>query len=169
MAVVDWVIVAVVAISGLISLSRGFVREALSLAVWIASFVIARLFSANLATLLVEYIDASSIRWVVSFVILFLGTLAVGSMVTHLIVEFVRLTGLSGTDRALGMVFGTIRGIVILVALVYGLQYTMVPQDAWWQESLVIPHLELIADWARKMLPGAGAIDGMPTSFSLDF
>ncbi|MGB1092063.1 MAG: CvpA family protein, partial [Oceanobacter sp.] len=155
MTPVDWAIVVVVAVSGLISLTRGFVKEALSLAVWVTAFLIARMFSANLATLLVEYIDANSVRWVISFVALFLATLAVGSMVTHLIVEVVRLTGLSGTDRVLGMIFGAIRGLVILVAVVYGLQYTMVPQDSWWQESMIIPHLELVADWARNTLPGA--------------
>lgn len=167
MTPVDWAIVVVVAVSGLISLTRGFVKEALSLAVWVTAFLIARMFSANLATLLVEYIDANSVRWVISFVALFLATLAVGSMVTHLIVEVVRLTGLSGTDRVLGMIFGAIRGLVILVAVVYGLQYTMVPQDSWWQESMIIPHLELVADWARNTLPGA--TDQLMTSLPTEF
>ncbi|MDO6805115.1 CvpA family protein, partial [Wenyingzhuangia sp. 1_MG-2023] len=106
MAVVDWVILAVLGISSLISLKRGFVREALSLAVWIGAFVVARMFSGNLATLLTDYIETNSLRWIAAFVVLFLGTLAIGAMVNHLIVEVVRLTGLSGTDRILGMVFG---------------------------------------------------------------
>jgi len=53
------------------------------------------------------------------------------------------------------MVFGLVRGLLILVAVVYGLQYTAVPQDPWWQGSLLMPHLELVADWARKILPAA--------------
>ncbi|WP_430462308.1 CvpA family protein [Thalassolituus sp. LLYu03] len=155
MAVIDWVILAVLAVSGLISLKRGFVKEALSLASWIAAFIIARLFSGNLATLLTGVVETNSVRWIVAFVILFAGTVTIGAMINHLIGEMVRLTGLGGTDRVFGMVFGLIRGLVILVAIVYGLQFTLVPQDAWWQESIFIPHLTTLADWARKTLPGA--------------
>jgi membrane protein required for colicin V production len=155
MAIVDWVILIILVASGLISLKRGFVKEALSLASWIIAFIIARMFSGNLATLLEGHIDTNSIRWLVAFVVLFAGTITIGAMINHLITEMVRLTGLGGTDRFFGMLFGFIRGAVILVAIVFGLQFTPVPQDAWWQESLFIPHLSTIADWARKTLPGA--------------
>lgn len=155
MAVIDWVILAILAVSGLISLKRGFVKEALSLASWIAAFIIARLFSGNLATLLTGVVETNSVRWILAFVILFAGTVTIGAMINHLLVEMVRMTGLGGTDRVFGMVFGFIRGLVILVAIVYGLQFTMVPQDAWWKESVFIPHLTTLADWARKTLPGA--------------
>ena len=155
MTVIDWVILAVVAVSCLISLKRGFVKEALSLASWVAAFVIARLFSGNLATLLDGMVETNSLRWIIAFVILFAGTITIGAMINHLVVEMVRMTGLSGTDRVFGMVFGLIRGLVVLVAIVYGLQFTMVPQDAWWNDSLFIPHLSSMADWARKTLPGA--------------
>ena len=140
MTVIDWVILAVVVVSCLISLKRGFVKEALSLASWIAAFVIARLFSGNLATLLDGMVETNSLRWIIAFVILFAGTVTIGAMVNHLVVEMVRMTGLSGTDRVFGMVFGLIRGLLVLVAIVYGLQFTMVPQDAWWNDSVFIPH-----------------------------
>jgi len=155
MAVIDWVILAVLAVSSLISLKRGFVKEALSLASWIAAFIIARLFSGNLATLLAGVVETNSVRWILAFVILFAGTVTIGAMINHLLVEMVRMTGLGGTDRVFGMVFGLIRGLVVLVAIVYGLQFTLVPQDAWWQDSVFIPHLTALADWARKTLPGA--------------
>ena len=155
MAVIDWVIVAILAISSLISLKRGFVKEALSLASWILAFLVARLLSGNLATLLEGSIDTNSLRWIVSFAILFAGTLVICAMINHLLVEVVRMTGLGGTDRVFGMVFGFVRGLIILVAAVYGLQFTLVPQDTWWQDSMLIPHLESVADWARKTLPGA--------------
>ena len=152
---IDWGILAVLAISAALSLRRGFVKEALSLVSWIAAFVIARIFSGNLATLLVDYIDTPSARWVVAFIILFAGTVAIGAMINHLVVEMIRITGLSSTDRVFGMVFGLVRGLLILVAIVYGLQYTAVPKDPWWQDSTLMPHLEILADWARKILPTA--------------
>ena len=79
MAVIDWVILAVVVVSALISLKRGFVKEALSLASWVAAFLVARFFSANLATLLVGQIETNSLRWIVAFVILFAGALALAT------------------------------------------------------------------------------------------
>lgn len=155
MIVIDWVIIAVVVISSIIGLMKGFVKEALSLITWLAAFAIARFLSGNLATLLIDFIDTPSARWIISFVILFAGTIVVGAMVNHLLAEMVRLTGLGSTDKMFGMIFGSVRGILILVAVVYMLQYTQVPQDPWWQKSYFLPHLEMVADWARKTLPAA--------------
>src|SRR5690554_6870921 len=104
MAIIDWVILAVVAVSVLISLKRGFVKEALSLATWVIAFIVARMFGANLATLLVGTVDTESLRWVIAFTILFAGTLVIGALLNHLLIEFIRMTGLTGTDRVFGMV-----------------------------------------------------------------
>lgn len=163
MAVIDWVILAVLAISALISLKRGFVKEALSLASWVLAFVVARMFSANLATLLAGTVETESIRWIIAFAILFVGTVVIGALLSHLIVQFIHATGLTGTDRIFGMFFGLVRGLVIVVAIVYGLQFTVVPHDPWWQESTIIPYLSTVADWARKTLPDAA---GQLMSFS---
>jgi len=155
MIIIDWVILAIVGISALISLVRGFVKEALSLASWVIAFFVARIFSGNLATLLENSISTNSVRWLVSFALLFVATLVVCAMVNYLIAQVVRITGLGGLDRVFGMVFGLMRGLMIVVALVYGAQLTMIPQDQWWQDSQIIPYLESIPDWARKTLPGA--------------
>ena len=155
MTSIDWGILAIVVISSALSLRRGFVKEALSLVSWIAAFVIARVFSGNLATLLAGHIETPSIRWFAAFAILFAGTIVIGAMINHLVVEMIRITGLSSTDRVFGMVFGIVRGLLILVAIVYGLQFTAMPEDPWWQNSTLIPHLVLLADWVRAVLPSA--------------
>lgn len=152
---IDWGMIIIVSISAALSLHRGFVKEALSLAAWIVAFVIAKLFSGHLAPLFVDYIATPSVRWIAAFVILFVATLFISALINKLVVEIIRITGLTSTDRIFGMVFGTARGLLILVAIVYGLQNTAVPNDPWWQDSMLMPHLELIADWARKTLPGA--------------
>ncbi|GAA6145352.1 MAG: colicin V production CvpA [Thalassolituus sp.] len=156
MTIIDWVILGIIGVSGLISLVRGFVKEALSLVSWLIAFLVARYFSGNLATLLQDSIATNSVRWMVAFAILFVATLVVLAMVNFLIAQLVKATGLSGTDRLFGMVFGVLRGVIVVVALVYGAQLTGIPQqDAWWQESTIIPYLETLADWARKTLPAA--------------
>lgn len=147
MAIADWVVIGIVLVSSLVSIKRGFVKEALSLATWIAALIIGRLFAGQLSTLLVDYIDTPSIRLGVAFAVLFAATLIVGAMVNHLMGEFVKMTGLSGTDRVFGMVFGVARGAVIVLVLVMILHPTPIAQDPWWQESLLIPQFLEIVEW----------------------
>ncbi|HNL92935.1 MAG TPA: CvpA family protein, partial [Pseudomonadales bacterium] len=91
----DWAIVVVVGLSILISLSRGFVREALSLLVWVAAFVVAFLFSAKLSPLLANAIDVPSLRYAAAFALLFVVTLIVGSLISYIVAQLVKMTGLS--------------------------------------------------------------------------
>lgn len=147
MAIVDWVIVGIVILSSLISIKRGFVREAMSLATWIAALIIGRLFASQLSTLLTGYIDTPSVRLGIAFAVLFAATLIVGAMVNHILSEFIKRTGLSGTDRVFGMVFGLLRGGVIVLVLVLILHPTPVAQDAWWQDSLFIPQVVEVVEW----------------------
>lgn len=144
-----------VLLSGLISIKRGFVKEALSLVTWVIALIVARMFGGNLAHLLGDLVTTPSARWGIAYVILFASTLVVGALVNHLVAEFVKVTGLTGTDRIFGMVFGVSRGLVILTAIVFGLQFTAVPLDPWWKDSLIIPHFELLVEWARDIVPGA--------------
>jgi membrane protein required for colicin V production len=87
----------------------------------------------------------------VAFVLLFGLTLIVGSMVNYLFYELVKMTGLTGTDRALGVVFGLARGVIIVMALLIFLPMLMpVQQDSWWQESILIPQFLLMETWSRE-------------------
>jgi len=155
MLIIDWVILAVVLISALISIKRGFVKEMLSLASWIAAFIIARIFSGHLDVLLIEWIETPSARYGAAFAILFAATLIVGAMINNLMGELIKVTGLASTDRMFGIVFGVARGLILVTAAVYGLQMTAFSSDPWWKESLLIPHFELMVSWSKNILPGA--------------
>lgn len=147
----DWAILGILLVSCLISLKRGFIKEALSLATWVAAFIVAMLFGAKLSNLLVDTIATPSVREITAFAILFATTLVVGAMVNYLIGELVRMTGLSGTDRLFGVIFGFVRGTIVVLALVLMLPSILsVDQDVWWQESRLIPHFLMMEDWARK-------------------
>ena len=147
----DWTIFAVLALSSLISIKRGFLKEAISLAIWVAAFFIAVAFHERLAVLLNDSIDSASIRYVLSFAILFVATLIVGAMVNHLIAELVKMTGLSGTDRMLGVAFGLTRGLVIVMAiLILAPMAVPVEQDRWWHQSMLIPQLLLMEQWCKE-------------------
>ena len=152
---VDWAIIAIIAISSLISLKRGFVKEALSLVTWIIAGVVAWMFGGALSQHLTEFIEMPSARVIAGCAILFVATLLVGALVNFLISELVRVTGLSGTDRFLGMVFGGARGALLEVVLTGLLSLAPVQQDPWWQQSSLLPHFLMVADWSKNLILGA--------------
>lgn len=148
----DWTIVAIIGVSCLISILRGFVREALSLAAWIAAVVIATTFHSRLAAQLARWVETPSIQLLLAFAALFVGTLVVGAIVNHIVAAMVRAGGLGGLDRLLGIAFGLVRGGLIVLALIMLLPMALpVKADAWWQESALIPHFELLENWARDI------------------
>ncbi|SDJ60741.1 CvpA family protein [Microbulbifer yueqingensis] len=151
----DWTILVIVAISTLIGLSRGFVREVLSLLTWVAAFVIAMMFRDELAPLLSRLVDTPSLQMIAAFAILFIFTLLAGAGLNMTLSAFVEATGLSGTDRTLGMVFGLLRGTIIVLALLI-LAPGLIPveEDPWWQESALIPHFLAFEDHAREAAEG---------------
>ena len=141
----DWAVVAVIGISSLISIKRGFVNEAISLAVWGLAFFVAVAFHERFAVLLQGYIELASIRFMAAFAAMFVVTLIVGSMVKYLLGQLVKMTGLSSADRLFGMAFGLSRGVIIVMAILILLPLAFpVDQDAWWQESSLIPKFLLI-------------------------
>jgi membrane protein required for colicin V production len=149
--VADTGIVAIVAISGLISLIRGFVKEAMSLVIWVAAFVIAMTFSEAASALLVNFIELASLRQLGAWGGLFVGTLLVGAVVNFLLGKLVTSTGLGGTDRTLGLVFGVFRGLLVVLAVVIALPKAIpVEQDPWWQESTLIPIFQSFEGWGRE-------------------
>lgn len=151
---VDWAIIAIIAISALISLKRGFVKEALSLLTWVIAGAVAWMFGGSLSQYLVTYIETPSARVIAGCTILFVATLLVGAMVNFLIGELIRVTGLSGTDRFLGMVFGAARGGLLVVVAVGLLSLGPVQQDQWWQQSKLMPQFLLVADWSKNLILG---------------
>ncbi len=151
---VDWAIVAIIGVSALISIKRGFVKEALSLVVWIVAGVVAWLFGGAVAQHLTNFIDIPSARVIAACALLFVATLLVGGLVSFLIGELIRVTGLSGTDRFLGMFFGAARGALLVVVLVGLVSLAPVQQDIWWQQSTLLPHFLMVADWSKNLILG---------------
>jgi membrane protein required for colicin V production len=151
---IDWAIIAIITVSALISLTRGFVKEALSLLTWVVAGLVAWLFGGALAGHLSPFIETPSIRVIVACSILFIMTLLLGGLINYLIGQLVRVTGLSGTDRFLGMVFGAARGALLIVVAVGLLSLAPVEGDVWWRQSELIPHFLLVADWSKNMILG---------------
>ena len=149
----DYIVLAIIAISILVGSIRGFVKEAFSLAVWAAAFLIAFQYSGALALQLENHIELPSVRTSLAFAGLFISILLVGGLLTFLVGKLVEKTGLSGTDRLLGGVFGGVRGLALVLAIMLFAGMTPVPQDPWWQESRTIQSLMPLAEWSAQFLP----------------
>lgn len=149
---VDWAIISVLSVSTLLSLWRGFAREALSLVGWIAGFVLAALFAESFAEFLIGFIDNDSARYVAAYAMIVVSVLMLSNMVAVIIGQLIRLTGLGVLDRLLGTVFGFARGVIILLVVVF-LVREMLPEanQQILVQSQLLPHLDLLMQWAQSM------------------
>ena len=149
---VDIVIPGIIVVSALISLMRGFVREALSLVGWLAAFWIALTFADDLANLFLAGISVPSIRIIVAFTILFVVTLVIMAIINNLARQLIKKSGLKGTDRMIGMLFGLARGVVVVSVLVLLAGFTTMTQDLWWKESVMIDVFHEFAVWLQQLV-----------------
>ncbi len=149
---VDYLIIGIICLSSVVSLIRGFVREAFSLAAWILAFWVSWTFFRDLSVHM-PWVEVPSLRLGAAFVTLFLVTLILGALVNFLIGQLVDKSGLSGTDRIVGVLFGAARGVVLVSILVLLAGLTPFPEDPWWQESGLLGYFSELAVWLRDLLP----------------
>ena len=150
---IDVVIIALIALSAILSLFRGFVREAVALVTWLVALWVAMAFYEDLAAILSQWISLPSAQRITAFAVLFICVLLLGAIVNFLASKLVNKTGMTGTDKLLGIVFGVARGGVIVAILVLLAGLTPLPQDPWWQDSQFIGYFEELAMWMRSYLP----------------
>ena len=149
----DFLIVAIIGVSAFLSILRGFVREALALCGWIAGGWLALTFGPAGARLLSDHVAVPSLRYAIAGLVLFFAALVVSALIAHFFGAVVEKTGLTGTDRTLGMVFGAVRGGVIVTILVLLAHLTPLPQDPWWSEAALIEPFDQAAREIRRFLP----------------
>lgn len=144
---VDFSIIGIIIASTLISLMRGFVKEAISLVVWFGALFIASEFHADLAVYFTQ-IDDPVLRNGAAIVVLFIVTLILGGLFNHILGQLVQASGLSGTDRVLGAIFGGLRGVLIVSALLFFMDtFTEAANTNWWSQSILIPEFGVIIEW----------------------
>lgn len=155
MGTVDLVLLGFVVLSTIVGLWRGFIKEVFALAVWVFALAAAFHFSGALAGSLESWVEVPSARQALAFAGIFLVILIAGGLLTWIIGQLVEKTGLSGSDRLLGAIFGAIRGLALILALMIAAGFTPVPADPWWSESRVIQSLLPLAEWTIQFLPEA--------------
>lgn len=150
---VDYAILGLISISLVIGLFRGFVEEAFSLVLWIVAIWAGLTFSREFSVLLESVISLPSARIAAAFAALFFSVLIFGALINFVLRKLVRQTGLTGSDRFAGMIFGIVRGLVVVTVCIMLAGLTPLPEDAWWKESTLIPPFQSLAVWLREHIP----------------
>ncbi len=150
---VDYCIIGLIVLSALVGLIRGLIREVFSLIIWGAAVWLGLHYNHAVSVYLEHAIPMIPARLVVSFLVIFIGVLLLGGMLVVLIGKLVDTTGLAGTDRLAGLLFGVARGVLIVSVLVVLAGVTPLPTEPWWKQSKLIPPFQALAVWLRTQIP----------------
>lgn len=154
MHLVDGIVLIVILLSVLIGIFRGFVKEIIALISWILALWIAINFCEQASEFIPASVETSWIRLSIAFGVLFVLTLIVGGIFNFVVNQLVSKTGLSGTDRILGFIFGAFRGAVIVtVVAMVASSFTDMEEESWWKTSVSMPYFETMSDQLKTYLP----------------
>ena len=150
----DGVLGGVLLLSLIVGAWRGLVHELMSLAGWVAAFVVAQWLAEDVTAWLPVWREAAvQVRYAVSFVLVFVLSMFAFALVSWLLGKVVSTAGLKPVDRSLGSVFGLVRGIVVLLVVAVVVHLLGMRAQDWWQESRLTPLLELLLAGLKPVLP----------------
>ncbi len=135
---VDWVILAVLGISTIVGVSRGLVREILAIVGWVLAILLALRFA--------PIVDAS---------LVVVATLLVIGLAGKIFAHLMAAASITFEDRAIGAIFGLLRGVVIVCACVFVLGLTSATKTGLWRNSVFIVPCEHVIDFCMPYLPQA--------------
>lgn len=150
---VDIAIVAIIGLSVLTGLFRGFVKELVALCVWILAIWLGFNYSPSLDPWLQTYIQEQSARTAIAFIIILFATLFVGGVINAILSFILKRAGLSGTDRTLGMGFGFLRGVFIVALIMVAVKMTSLPYQQYSQESKLYARFDPVVSLLYEHLP----------------
>ncbi len=161
MAALDWLCIAVLGASLAIGAWRGLVFELLSLASWVIAFFVAQWFAADMGDLLPMKDSDPMWRHAAGFVLVFVVAVFGCSFVAFLMKKLIEAMGLRPADRALGGLFGLLRGVIVLLVFAAVVEWTPMHEEPWWKTSHAASILEAALGVAKPLLP-AGVMARLP-------
>ena len=148
----DFAVAAILLVSMLIGLWRGLLYEVLSLAGWPIAFVLSKLFAGSIAPLLP--IAQETVRNTVAYALVFIVALIAWGIVIRLSSRMLKSIGSDWMDRAMGGLFGVLRGGLVVLVLAWLSGLTQLPEQPFWRGALTSKTLEDIALLTKSWLPG---------------
>ena len=135
MAWLDYAVLGVFAVSLVLGAWRGLVREIISMLGWVIAFLAANLFAGPLGGVMPQSIPTPELRVAAAYVAVFVGSLMATSLIGLLLSKIMKAVGLGGLDRFLGALFGTARGLLIVLAAALLAGLTSAPRQPFWRDS----------------------------------
>ncbi|MBB5751396.1 CvpA family protein [Prosthecomicrobium pneumaticum] len=151
--ILDGIVLVVVLISAMLAMVRGFVREVLSLASWLAAAAAAFFFHKPIVPLIEPYIENRNIATIAAAAAIFFVVLLVASYIAMRIADFVVDSRVGLVDRSLGFVFGAVRGILLLVIALEFFTWLVPNPPAWVANAMTRPYLDTLGDRLIAALP----------------
>lgn len=149
MSWIDYLIIFIGIASAAFGYWRGFVKEAIALATWLVAILLAWQYAWIVEDRLGEWSAAPELRVWAARIILFIVVLVIGGLLAWLMRALIRSTGLSGTDRSLGAVFGLARGVLLVGLLAMLIGVAELGDESWWAEARLKPFSEQVAEGIR--------------------
>lgn len=153
MTIIDIAVLAIIGISIALGVLRGLVREVLALVAWVAAFLLSNFLAPEAARLLPQGMGSEEVRLLVSYVVVFIIVLVALSVLAVLASKIVKVVGLGVSDRAVGGVFGLVRGVLVVMILVLLAGLTSLPRQSAWREAALRGALEAAAGYVKAWLP----------------
>ena len=147
----DFAILTILLVSLLLGLWRGLVYEVLSLAGWPIAFVLSKLFANSIVPLLPMQQEA--IRIAAAYAVVFVAALIVWGILVWLLARLVKAIGLGWLDSVMGGLFGVLRGVLVILALVWLAGLTHIPERPFWRGAKISKTAEDIALLTKSWLP----------------
>lgn len=152
--IIDFVIIAIIGLSVITGLLRGFVKELIALCVWILAIWLAFTYSTEVSSWLQPYIKDKTARTAVAFIGVLLTTIVAGGLCNAVLSFILHRSGLSGTDRLLGMGFGFVRGVFIVALLMLVVKIAAIPHQVYTDQSRLYAKFDPLVDWLSGFMPG---------------
>ncbi len=153
MPIIDILIIVAVAISIIVGIFRGLVKEAISIGALFFAIWAALYFGPSVGNVSESWLSSEELQMWFGRILVFGVILALGGLLGWGISKLVRLSVLSGMDRFLGSLFGALRGILLVAVFIIGGQFAGFDNDEWWEKSRLISHFEVVAEWIKVMAP----------------
>ncbi len=168
MSLLDTFFCIVLGISLIYSVIRGMVQELFSLLAYVGGFVLAIRFRGEVAETLDKVIPSAAVAEVAAFGMIFLASIVGISLIGRGIKKLVRSnSGLSGLDRVMGGALGLIKGVLILVILMFPLKFFPDLQGKILSDSALAPHLHKVSEAVAETVKADDYVDKLP-EFDLD-
>lgn len=149
----DFVVLAILAVSGLLGLLRGLIKEILSLLAYALAFAAAIWWGPTVYGWLSAFIETTVVRMGVAYAAVFIVVLLAVGLVNMTLSALIRTTGLTPADHGLGGLFGLVRGALIVLVLVAVAGYTPLPQETWWRDAMFSHTATEAVKYTKQWLP----------------